>query len=97
MTIIDELCLPPALRKEQPKRTNYPPNLKMGTQPIPCELIYKNNSYEIKIAIPSTAESYGLQEDGQDGLDIVEEMNVSPSRFLTLNLGERIQFGVPGP
>lgn len=77
MNIIDELSLPPCLRSEIPKRTNYPPNLKMGSKPVPSEFIYSNSSYEIKIGIPGTAESYGLQEDGQEGLDIVEEMDVS--------------------
>jgi hypothetical protein len=88
MNIIDELSLPPALRSDHPTRTNYPPNLKMGTKPIPSELIYKNNSYEIKIGIPSTAECYGLQEDGQEGLDIVEEMNVR--NLILMLLGKRI-------
>ena len=64
INIIDELSLPPCLRKDMPKKINFPPNMKVGNKMMPCELIYQKNTYEIKIGIPSTAECYGLLEDG---------------------------------
>ena len=40
-------------------------------------MVFQNKGYEIRLGVPSTAECYGLTEDGQEELDIVEQMTVS--------------------
>ena len=72
--IVDELCLPRALKTmDPPVDIKFPTKVIRGSKNLPCEMIFKDKTFMVRVGIPSTADKFGLL-DSEDDFPAVEEM-----------------------